>query len=306
MKAAWTAGGVRATGLVNRRIGRAGAAEMAASGSLEAALAYLAETPYRPFVSGGQTLAEAEHGLCAAVLWQLRVLAGWLPRSGAEVLRILAGWFEISNLLDRFAALRGAGSQRPYALGALATAWPRLAAASSRDELRAVLATSAWGDPGNAADADLAAALHLSWAGRVAAGSSLARPWAAGGAALLVARSRFLLGRSVPGAAERTVSGLLGPAQQQADSFVAFERSLPGAARWVLHGIEGPAELWRAEEHWWSRVEPDAAAARRRPGFGPEHAVGCAALLALDARRGRAALALAARGRPREVLDALA
>ncbi|MFB9907795.1 hypothetical protein [Allokutzneria oryzae] len=307
MNAAWTAGGVRAGGLLNRRLGTAATNDIARCASLADAVSLLVATPYGFAVRRGQTLVAAEHALSATVLWHLRVLAGWLPRHGAHLMRLLAGWFEIANLLDHLRTLCGADPQPRYVLGSLATAWPRLAETSSTAQLRAVLAASPWGDPGTTEPWGIATAVHLSWAARVASASPYARAWAVGGAALLTARARFVVGRSVPEPARRWQVLLLGARQAQAHTLAAFGRRLPAEARWALCGVEDPDELWRAEEQWWTRLDRDASATRRRPGFGPAHAVSCAALLAVDARRCRAALELAARGgSPQEALDALA
>ena len=79
-------------------------------------------------------------------------------------------------------------------LGALATAWPRLAGTTSPAELRAALAASAWGDPGGSTPRDIQLGLRLSWAVRLAAVAP-AVPWAAGAVALLAAGSRFATGQ---------------------------------------------------------------------------------------------------------------
>jgi hypothetical protein len=233
-------------------------------------------------------LEQAEHGVAATLLWHLRVLAGWQPRAGAELVRLLAGWFEVANVVEHVRALTGTASGRTFKLGTLATAWPRLAATASLAELRLALAASPWGDPESDDPRRIVTSVQLGWAARVAGGVPAARSWAAGGAALLVARERFLLGRPVPG------SALLRDADRH--GFGGFAARLPGEAAWAVADIADPAELWQAEERWWARVESDARTLLRGRGFGPGVVVACAALLAVDARRVRAALECAARG----------
>jgi hypothetical protein len=189
MSLAWVAGSVRASLLASRRVGRAGARELAASGSLTDALRGLAASPYGRELEGARSLEEAQHAVAAALVWNLRVLAGWLPAAGGERLRALAAWFEIANVQDRLAYLAGEPYRRPYDLGGLATAWPALARTGSPDALRAALAESAWGDPGSPEPAALAVALRAAWAARVIAAVPEAADWARTAAALAGARS---------------------------------------------------------------------------------------------------------------------
>ena len=55
----------------------------------------------------GQTLAATQHAVAATLLWDLRVLAGWLPRDGVDLLRALACWFEIANVDELLAVAAG-------------------------------------------------------------------------------------------------------------------------------------------------------------------------------------------------------
>lgn len=76
------------------RAAAAGSGRHASAGrlpSLEVALAALADTPYGHELHPGQPLAEAQRAVTATLLWHLRVLAGWLPREGPGMLRLLAG-----------------------------------------------------------------------------------------------------------------------------------------------------------------------------------------------------------------------
>jgi hypothetical protein len=149
--------------------------------------------------------------------------------------------------------------------------------------------------------------MRLAWAADVAVTLSPAVPWATGGAALLVARERFLAGRDLPPALVPWVVGLLGARAVAAASLAELAAALPTAARWALEDVEEPSGLWRAEASWWSRLDHDGFALLAGSGFGPEPVLGAVAVLAADAWRVGAALEIAARGgRPAEVLDVLA
>jgi hypothetical protein len=294
--------------MARRRVGSAGARALAAAPTLAAALPALAPTPYGPRLAGAADLAAAQHGLAATVLWDLRVLAGWLPRRGGDRVRVLAGWFEIADVEAVLARVAGdpAPAGPAFRLGGLATV-PRLEEAGSPAALRALLAASPWGDPGGETAREVAPALRLVWAERVAAAAPAARPWALGGAALLVARELFLAGRALPDAAARAARRLLGARAAEAGSLADLAAALPRAARWALDGVTEPAALWRAEFRWWARVEGDALALVRRPGFDLDPVVGAVAAAAVDAWRVGAALETAGRGGAAlEVFDALA
>lgn len=302
----WVAGSVRAKAMVRRCIGAGAARELAACGSLEEALQALATTPYGRERLPGLTLAEAQHRVASAILWDLRVLAGWLPGDGVRLLRAVAGWFELANVEEMLQAMAGRPVEAEFALGALATAWPRLRKASSPAGLRAVLAASAWGDPGGEAVEAVLPGMRSRWAARVAAAGEPARSWAAGGEALLLAAQRFAP-REACVAVTGGASGLLGSAAAGAATFEELEHRLPARARWVLAGISSPGDLWRAEAAWWARVEQDGFRLLRTSGLDSGPVLGAAAVMAADAWRVRAALEIAARGgRPLEAYDAVA
>ena len=147
MSAGWVAGSVRGRLLTRRRLGVAGAREVAASGGVEAAVLRLSGSPYGRDVHQGLSVEDARRAIGSVCLWHLRVLAGWLPPRGGEAVRVFGARFELVNIADRLAG-PGVGPP-PYELGALAVAWPRVAMATTADEVRAVLAGSAWGDPGD-------------------------------------------------------------------------------------------------------------------------------------------------------------
>jgi hypothetical protein len=295
MSAAWVAGSVRARALARRRIGAVAARRLAESGSLEDALRLLAPTGYGREIRSGQTLAQAQHGVAAAILWDLRVLAGWLPQGGLPLLRTLAAWFEIANVDELLAGLGGRPPGDLFTLGALATSWTRLRAATSRAALQAALDASGWGDPGGDSTHAIRLGMRARWALRVGGFDDPLQTWATAGAALLLAGERFGAGRPVAPAVLVALRGLLGTAVE-AGTLEALAAAVPARAQWALAGMTSPADLWRAEAAWWARVERDAFAQLRAsaPGAGP--VVGAAAVLATDAWRTRAALEIAARG----------
>jgi hypothetical protein len=306
MSAGWVAGSVRAKALARRRIGTRTARQLAASGSLEDALRLLAATPYGREVHPGQTLMEAQHNVAAAILWDLRVLAGWLPQGGVAVLRTLAAWFEIANADELLAAMSGHQPGQMFTLGSLATAWPRLRHAASVAGLRAALAASAWGDMGADSVFAVRFGMRARWALRMAGLDGPARAWATAGAALLVAGQRFAAGRAIPVAALPPLRGVLGTALD-AGTLEGMAAALPGRAHWALTGVTSPGGLWRAEAAWWARVQRDGFSLLRSSASNAEPVIGAAAVLAADAWRARAALEIAARGGgPLEVYDAVA
>ncbi|MFJ8113330.1 V-type ATPase subunit [Streptomyces sp. NPDC096132] len=304
MGADWVAGVTRARALRTRCLGAEAAGQVAASRELDDALRYLAATPYRHDVTPGATLAEAQRAISATLLWHLRVLAGWQPATGANAVRALAAGFEISNTEHRLSELladpRQPGTERlhppPYRLGALATAWTRLARTRSPSELRTALAASAWGDPGGDSPAAIATGMRVSAAVRLAAAVPDAARWAAARLALLFGREVFVAGRPLPDVTARRAARLLGPRAVGAASYADFRPALPATAGWLLADVGEAADLWRAEARWWDAVERDGRELLRRARFGPQPVVGAAALLSADAWRTRGALELAARG----------
>src|SRR5579859_7784359 len=99
MSAAWTAASVRAGAIARQRLGAGGCREVAVQHGLRPALALLGPSVYARFIGPASSLEDAAHGTRAAVLWQLRVLAGWLPPSGSRLARALAAAFERDNIV---------------------------------------------------------------------------------------------------------------------------------------------------------------------------------------------------------------
>ncbi len=303
MSAGRVAATVRAVALVHGCPGVAGARDLAAAGSLSAAQRLLGSGPYGRHVSIGMSLPDSETGVFAAILWQLRVLAGWQPPAGARLIRTLAGGFEVANIAALAAATTGLPRPPGYDAGALTWAWPRLRDATTLPELRAALSNSIWGDPGTDVLPDLVDAVTAVWAGRVAAQVAAARPWAAGGLALLVARRRFAERRSLPEVVVRESDRLLGERATAAADPSAYISALPATARWALS--DGTAELWRDEFGWWGRVARDGRFMLGAKRFDATVPVGAVAVLAADAWRVRAALQVAAGAADEEAYDEL-
>lgn len=316
MKAGWAAGGVRARAMAQRRCGAGAARSLASCDSLSEAVDRLSSTPYGHQVRSGMTLGEAQHAVTATTLWHYRVLSGWVPTEGVQLLRVMAAGFEIANvdrLLDSYAtASDQVESERApldlgptYQLGALATAWPRLEQIRSAAALRATLARSPWGDPGQDSPWAVRMGMRLAWAHRAVA--LLPTRWVLGATALLVARERFAAGHELSGAARGMAESLLGVSAISAVSLPELVTALPGDAGWALAAVTSPSGLWLAEAGWWKQVERDAFHDLRTGLLQAPTLVGAAAVLAVDAWRVRAALEVAARGgTAREVFDVVA
>ncbi len=315
MTAGWVAGGVRAKALTSRRIGAGEARRVAACGSLADAVAMLQSTSYRAATSGARDgarnlpgeLTALQHEIGAALLWNLRVLDGWLPRGGAELMPELAGWFEIANVSELLRELDGGARGSYFELGALSTAWPRARHARSLRELRQTLAESAWQDPGGDAPADIEIGLRARWAERVAAHEDPVRTWAVSALALLLAADCIAAGRRPTPVLRSVATSLLGPDAAAAGTIDDLAAALPRRVTWVLARGTPAADLWRNEAIWWRRVESDAHRLLARSEFDSGPAIAATVLLAADARRVWSALEIAARGGgPIEAFDAVA
>jgi hypothetical protein len=307
MSAGWVAGTVRSRSLLTRRIGAAEARRMAAGPELNTALGLLAATSYGRDLRRGSSLADAERAVSSALLWNLRVLAGWQPPAGVTLLRAFAADFEIANTEDHLRYLAGSPVAAPFRLGALATVWPRVAAATTAAGVRAVLTASAWGDPGAETAAAIVTGMRLAGLERLSRIHEAAAHWAAGSAALLVAREVHVAGRPLSAPLARRAATLLGPQAVRASSWADFVRTLAPPARWAVVDVAAPDDLWRAEARRWTRLGDDGFGLIRRSGFDAGPLLGTAAVLTADAWRVRAALECAVRGgTPLEAFDALA
>jgi hypothetical protein len=264
----------------------------------------LTDSPYRHDVDASMSLPAAQRAVQATALWHLRVLAGWLPPGGAEMVRTFAGRWEIENVEDRLVSFLGVAVPPPFALGSLATSWPRVSAAATVAEVRGILASSPWGDPGGDDPAAIALGLQLGWARRLARAVPAAADLAAGWSAVLVARAVFVEGR--PAAELRPHPAELGAAWAGARSVRDLAELVPRGARWVLEGVGEPEDLWRAEARWWNRLGSEGLELLSAPGPDRRVVAGAAAVLTADAWRTAGALEMAARGgRGIEVFDAV-
>lgn len=314
MKSDWVAATVRARSMAHRRVGAGASRALAAQPTVESALSSLQESGYAERLRGASGLAAAERAVQETVLWQLRVLAGWLPASGTAIARAAAGTFEIENIVAQAHRLTGgAAAPEPYHLGALATAWPRLAAAGSREELAGVLSATAWGADVGAATQTTAGtgalrdALTVAWARRLAGVAAPARPWCGARCALTAARILTVDGGTPPAPAVHLLRPVLGRSWETARSLAEFTAALPPSLRPALQGVASPKELWRAEARLHAAVEKDGFQLLRGSMPGPDVVLGAIAVLSTDAWRVRAALTSAAAGSgSSEVLDAAA
>lgn len=309
MSAGWVAAGVRGRGLLRRRLGRDGAVRLASLPSLGVALAELEDSPYRREIRPGMDLASAQWAVSATVVWHLRVLAGWGPPLAAGPLRVLASAYEIANITGHVARITGQPAPPAYDLGSLGTAWQTVSRSGSPAEVRAALRSCPWGDPGSEELPAMRLSLELAWARRAFDEAPGASDWAVATAAMVIARviTAGARGSLTPGAI-RDATHLLGPRWHTADSMQVLTEALPRAAAKALAGVVDPDDLWRAETRLCSTIDNAGAAlvARARPDAAT--GAGVAAQLEADARRVRAALALAAcgGGNLAEVLDELA
>jgi hypothetical protein len=308
MGAGWVAGSVRANAMARRRIGAGAAQRIARASNLSDALGLLRGTAYTQASAPDTSLPAAERLVAATELWQLRVLAGWLPRSAVGLARALGARYERANIEAHARSLAESGrSGQYYALGSLALSWPRLAVTTSPQALREALTASRWGDPGDGTVEALHDILTLRWLRMVAAEAAPTIEWVTGAAALLLAR-RMLVATTGPADwLVRAAAPLVGTNWMQAGSASALRAAVPAAGRWVLDGVDSPSDLWRAETGLAARIESDGFRLLRHGTPGVEPFLGAVAVLAVDGWRVRVALGDAALGAgPGEVLDVLA
>lgn len=307
MTAGWVAASTRGRALLRRRLGPDSARALAGRGWLEARES-LTATMYGKQLSTGEDRPGVRHAALEATTWQLRVLAGWLPPGHGGLVRVFAAPMEIANIEGHLARLLGGGTaERPIRLGSLAIAWPRIAGTTSPEQVRSVLATSVWGDPGGTDRASMALGLRLAWARRLSTQSVLVRSWAAGAAAVLVARERFGFDRTISERSGLVADDLLGPRWRDAPSVPALETGLPESASWPLAGIHEAEGLWRAEVAVVRRVSSDAEKLVGARHHDRATVIGIMALMLVDLWRVLALVEVAGLGPgAEEVFDAVA
>ena len=136
MSAAWVAASVRARAMTRRRLGRAGARDLAQCPNLTSAVAVLAGSPYGDDLRLGATLDEAQRAVVATVVLER-------PRAGR--MGTTRGSHDSARALRRCRGpqrdgpsrgLLGGAAPEPFRLGALATAWPRLSTTRTPEALR--------------------------------------------------------------------------------------------------------------------------------------------------------------------------
>ncbi|NYG17183.1 V-type ATPase subunit [Arthrobacter psychrochitiniphilus] len=305
MEAGWVAASVRARSMAQRRVGAGTSRTLATEPTLDAALSSLQESSYAERLHGVSSLFVAERAVQEACLWQLRVLAGWLPASGTALARAAAGIFEIENIVALAHQLDGGPpAPEPYRLGTLATAWHRLSSAGSREELATILRTSPWKGADGGGRGPLRPALTVAWVRRLAVIAPPAQSWCGAVCVLTAARSLTVDGVLPERALLNLLRPVLGRAWESADSISNFRTALPPSLQKIVGDIDSPTELWRAEARAHTAVESDGFRLLRHSRPGPDVVLGAIAVLSMDAWRVRAALAAAAAGAgSSEVLD---
>lgn len=290
------------------RVGAGGSYKIAAQQNLHEGLSLLTDTIYAKKLVGCTSLAEAERAIHETVLWQLRVLAGWMPATGTRLIRTAAGVYEIANILSLYRSLAsGQPAIKFLDVGALATAWPQLREATSIAQLTQALRSSPWGDSASGDTAVSQDVLTLVWMRRLADVAAPARPWAEAVSAVTAARILFVENVAPSPRIIQVVLPLLGQSWLSAKSFSELQEALPSSTRLLFAGITTPEDLWRAEARVWAQVERDGFRLLRNSLPGSEVVLGAIAILATDAWRVCAALAAASIGSgSSEVLNAVA
>jgi hypothetical protein len=284
--------------MARRRLGLAAIRRLQQCGSLAEARARLAGTAYAD-AADAEDLATAQRAVAAALLWQVRVLAGWMPSSGTQIARTVAAAFERENLAAHLRHLGGAPpveSAPFFELGSLSTAWHRARHTVEVATFQAELAASPWGEVPVDDEAAFRDATAAAWLGRLAREVPEAEPVAVAGAVLLLARCRLVERRTVPAGVAVELDRLLGDRWSQATTVEQVRAALDPPARRVLAGVGGIEDLWRAEAAGRHHLAEAGVRLLRDPLAGPQRVVGAIAVLAADAFRVRAALAAATVG----------
>lgn len=307
MTAGWVAACTRGRALLGRTVGIDGARSIAAAPTWSDARSMLGATAYGKDLPDDADRAVARRSATAATVWQFRVLAGWLPPVSTGLARLAIAPIEIANIEGHLARLLGSSTGSAVPLGSLAVAWPRVAASQSDAEVRAILARSAWGDPGGSDPVSVAVGLRVAWARRTLHAVRIARPWAFGALALIVARELLVFERQIPAVVAHEVDRVLTHRWRSATSLPDLVDRLPDGARWVLADVDDPAELWRAELALIRRVVVDATPVATTGHHTADTVAAISALIVVDLWRITAAIEAVGAGESTlEVFDAVA
>jgi hypothetical protein len=319
VSAGWVAATVRSQALARNRLGAAGARSLASLTSVQDARGRLEGTLFANAVDRATSMDELDRSTRAVVLWELRVLAGWMPPAGAGLARALAAGHERDNIVGRLRELDGGPPELVFELGALATVWPKCVAATTRAALLAEVERSASGSlaplpahisPGALHDVLTATALR-----RLADTAPAASGWAAQAGAILLARMLFVDMQAPPPVVLRSLGPLLGGSWSpdgnsgygQPQDFQEFVARLPDGVRRGLAGVSRADQLWQGDVRLRTQVDAEATRMIRSADPGPNSVLAAVTLVDLDAWRIRAALAAVAAGIGHsEVLDAVA
>jgi hypothetical protein len=304
--AGWVAATTRGRSLLGRTLGAEGARAIATAASWEQGRDRVATSIYGNGLAPHADRETAHRTAIAATTWQLRVLSGWLPPDGGGLARLAAAPIEIINIEGHLARLGGDGAN-PIHMGSLGVAWPRVGHTTSVEQVRSVLARSAWGDPGGTDRSVLAVGLRVAWARRLSHMLPSARTWALGALAVLIARERFVFEREIEAITATELDRLLGLQWRAATEIAELAERLPRSARWSLDGIDSPTEVWKAETAILRRVVEDARHRAISGRYDRETMADILALLLVDLWRVTAAIEGSGRGVAAiEVLDAVA
>ena len=284
MSGDWIAGSVRARALAARADQNVAAA-VAASPGLGAAIAMLRATGWVRDIDAQTPLLTAERRVASSLLWRLRVLAGWLPSEGVEMIRACASWFEIRNVEDRIVYLAGGRAEAPFDLGRLGIISRSLQSTGSAGDIRRLLSTSAWGDPGAEDAYSVRIWMRHRWHRRVRDVHPKLRIWADAAAWLLVVRER-LAGRA------------------GAELLASTRPVLPSHWQWVTATSWSGTDLWSAEERWWAQLREEGALLLHSPVASSKPVVGALAILTAAAHEFASALESASSAPAEEGLDA--
>ncbi len=313
MTAGWVAATIRGRALLRSSMGVPTARRISSAATWEEARRDLGSTVFGSGVfgrglGGEEDRASARANAGASTVWQLRVLAGWVPPTDTALVRVAAGPIEIGNIEQHLARCAGGAQVAPaVSMGSLGIAWPRAGHADSAVAVRQVLRRSAWGDPGGDAPAEVALGLRVAWLRRVLRADPATRPWVLGALAVMVARERFAFDRDISPMTRRELVRFLPRDVPTSDSLAALVARLPDVASWPFDDVDAADELWRAEAAVLRRVAGDADRRVATARAGRSTFTAILASLLVDLWRVQAAIELAGHGDlGREVFDAVA